>query len=213
MNYFKFAFFSAAFFMTNAHADPGLDEAISRLQHEWAIVNYQTPEDRKESAFETLVGMAHDVSIRYPDHAEPIVWEAIVMASEAKVKGGFGALGLAKNARNLLLSAEKINPNALDGSIYTTLGSLYYKVPGWPIGFGDHEKAREYLGKALKLNPNGMDPNYFYGDLMLEDGHYDEAITYLKKALAAPSRGGREVADAGRRIEIQADLKKAQESR
>ncbi|HQT26164.1 MAG TPA: tetratricopeptide repeat protein [Burkholderiales bacterium] len=213
MNYLKFAFFSAAFFMTNAQADQGLDEAISRLQHEWAIVNYQTPEDRKESAFETLVGMAHDVSLRYPDRAEPLVWEAIVLASEAKVKGGFSALGLAKDARKLLLSAERINPGALDGSIYTTLGSLYYKVPGWPIGFGDHKKAREYLDKALKLNPNGMDPNYFYGDLMLGDGNYDAAITYLRKALAAPPRVGREVADAGRRTEIQADLKKAEESR
>ena len=213
MKHLKFAFLFAAAAAVNAHADQGLDEAIVRLQHEWAIVNYKTPEDRRESAFETLAGMAQDVSQRYPQHAEPLVWQAIVLASEAKVKGGFSALGLAKDARNLLLAAEKINPNALDGSIYTTLGSLYYKVPGWPIGFGDHKQAREYLEKALKINPAGMDVNYFYGDLMLTDGNYDAAINYLKKALAAPPRPGREVADAGRRAEIQTDLKKAEESR
>ncbi len=213
MKHLKFAFLFAAAAAVNAHADQGLDEAIVRLQHEWAIVNYKTPEDRRESAFETLAGMAQDVSQRYPQNAEPLVWQAIVLASEAKVKGGFSALGLAKDARNLLLAAEKINPNALDGSIYTTLGSLYYKVPGWPIGFGDHKKAREYLEKALKMNPGGIDANYFYGDLMLTDGNYDAAINYLKKALAAPPRPGREVADAGRRAEIQIDLKKAEESR
>ncbi|MHB1300541.1 MAG: tetratricopeptide repeat protein [Burkholderiales bacterium] len=213
MKHLKFAFLFAVAVAVNAHADQGLDEAIVRLQHEWAIVNYKTPEDRKESAFETLAGMAQDVSQRYPQHAEPLVWQAIVLASEAKVKGGFSALGLAKEARNLLLAAEKINPNALDGSIYTTLGSLYYKVPGWPIGFGDHKKAREYLDKALKMNPAGIDVNYFYGDLMLADGNYDAAINYLRKALAAPPRPGREVADAGRRAEIQTDLKKAEESR
>ncbi len=213
MKHLKFAFLFAAVAAVNAHADQGLDEAIVRLQHEWAIVNYKTPEDKRDSAFATLAGMARDVSQRYPQNAEPLVWQAIVLASEAKVKGGFSALGLAKDARNLLLAAEKINPNALDGSIYTTLGSLYYKVPGWPIGFGDHKKAREYLEKALKMNPDGMDVNYFYGDLMLTDGDYDAAINYLKKALAAPSRPGREVADAGRRAEIQTDLKKAEESR
>ncbi len=213
MKHLKFAFLFAAAAAVNAHADQGLDEAIVRLQHEWAIVNYKTPEDRRESAFETLAGMAQDVSQRYPQNAEPLVWQAIVLASEAKVKGGFSALGLAKDARNLLLAAEKINPNALDGSIYTTLGSLYYKVPGWPIGFGDHKKAREYLEKALKMNPGGIDANYFYGDLMLTDGNYDAAINYLKKAMAAPPRPGREVADAGRRAEIQIDLKKAEESR
>ena len=213
MKRLKFALLFAAAAAVNAHADQGLDEAIVRLQHEWAIVNYKTPEDRRESAFETLAGMAQDVSQRYPQNAEPLVWQAIVLASEAKVKGGFSALGLAKDARNLLLAAEKINPNALDGSIYTTLGSLYYKVPGWPIGFGDHKKAKEYLEKALKMNPGGIDANYFYGDLMLTDGNYDAAINYLKKAMAAPPRPGREVADAGRRAEIQIDLKKAEESR
>ena len=196
-----------------AHADQGLDQAIQRLQHEWAIVNYQTPGDKQEAAFDTLAGMARDVAQRYPGNAEPLVWEAIILASEAKVKGGLSALGLAKDARNLLFSAEKIDPNALKGSIYTSLGSLYYKVPGWPIGFGDRKKAREYLDKALKLNPESIDANYFYGDLMLSEGHYDAAAAYLRKALAAPARPGREIADAGRRSEIQIDLKKAEESR
>ncbi len=213
MNHLKFLLLFAAFAATKAQADPGLDDAIVRIQHEWAIVNYKTPEEKKESAFETLAGMAQDVAQQYPNNAEPLVWEAIVLASEAKVKGGLSALGLAKDARKLLLDAERINPGALDGSIYTTLGSLYYKVPGWPIGFGDHKKAREYLDKALKMNPSGIDNNYFYGDLMLDDGNYDAAIAYLKKALLAPPRAGREVADAGRRMEIQTDLKKAEESR
>ena len=213
MSLAKLAVFFAALVATSAHADGGLDHAIGRIQHEWDIVNYKTPEDKRDSAFQTLAEMARDVSQRYPNHAEPMVWEAIVLASEAKVKGGFRALGLAKDARNLLLSAEKINPAVLDGSIYTTLGSLYYKVPGWPIGFGDRKKARFYLEKAMKLNPSGIDANYFYGDLMLEEGNYDAAIGYLKKALAAPLRPGREVADAGRRVEIKFDLKKAEESR
>jgi len=112
-----------------------------------------------------------------------------------------------------LLAAEKINPNALNGSIYTSLGSLYYKVPGWPIGFGDKKKAREYLEKALQLNPTGIDPNYFYADFLSGQGEYAKAVEYYKKALAAPARPGREDADAGRRQDVEEGLKTAEKKR
>ncbi len=39
-----------------------------------------------------------------------------------------------KEARASLEAALKIAPEALDGSAYTSLGSLYYQVPGWPLG-------------------------------------------------------------------------------
>ena len=138
-----------------------------------------------------------------------MVWEAIILSSYAKFAGGLSALSKAKAARDLLERAEKIDPAALNGSIYTSLGSLYYKVPRWPIGFGDKKKARAYLEKALQINPDGIDPNYFYGDFLLEQGEYAKARTYLEKALASPPRNGREDADQGRRTEVEQDLEKA----
>ena len=87
-------------------------------------------------------------------------------------------------------------------SIYTSLGTLYFKVPGWPIGFGDDDKAETYLKKALQLNPNGIDPNYFHADFLYGKHHYREAILALEKAQAAPARALRPLADSGRREEI-----------
>ncbi len=109
----------------------------------------------------------------------------------------------AGQAKDLLLSAEKIDPGALSGSIYTSLGTLYAKVPGWPIGFGDKAKAAAYLKQALAINPTGIDPNFFYGEFLADQGRDADAIDYLNRALAAPSRAGREDSDAGRRIEAQ----------
>lgn len=143
---------------------------------------------------------------QYPDRAEPLVWLGIVESSAARFKGGLGALKLAKDARQQLLAAEKIDPNALNGSIYTSLGSLYAKVPGWPIGFGDKDKARGYFQKALAINPDGIDPNYFYGDFLHDSGDDVLARKYLEKALAAPGRPGRADADAARRQEVKAAL-------
>ena len=141
---------------------------------------------------------------------EPKVWLAICLSTDAGVNGGFGALGKVKEAKALLDDAEKIDPKVLNGSVYTSLGSLYYQVPGWPIAFGNEEMAEKYLKKALAMNPDGIDPNFFYGDFLLTEDHPQEALKYLKKAKAAPARPTRPVADAGRRLEVDEAISKAQ---
>ena len=187
----------------------GLDTDLLQLQKQWAQANYATPEDEQEQAFEELVTRARALTEQYPDNAEPMVWLAIVLSTDAGVTGGLGALGKVKEARRLLDTALQIDATVLDGSAYTSLGSLYYQVPGWPIGFGDDEKAESNLKQALAINPDGIDPNYFYGDFMLEQGNYTEAVRYLEKADAAPPRPDRPLANLGRKREISTKLAQA----
>jgi len=66
-----------------------------------------------------------------------------------------------------------------------------------------------YLENYLD-NPDGIDPNYFYGDYLLKEKKTDEARRYLTKALTAPNRPGREIADSGRRRDIARDLESIQ---
>ena len=148
---------------------------------------------------------------RNHNSAEVLTWEAIILSTYAGVSGGLSALGYVEEAKEKLDKAKEINPNVLNGSIYTSLGSLYYQVPGWPVSFGDDDKAKENLNKALTINPNGIDPNYFYGDFLLSNGKYKEAINYFEKALKAPKRPGREIADKGRVIEIKNKLLEAKD--
>ena len=76
------------------------------------------------------------------------------------------------------------------------------------MGFGDDEKAEKLLKQALAINPTGIDPNFFYGDFLLDQGDKAQAKVYLDKALAAPARPGRGVAGEGRRMEIRERLAK-----
>jgi len=192
-----------------AHADSALDDAILGIQHQWAHINYEVDDNAaKNAAYTELEQQADTLITRYPDRPEPRIWKAITLSTHAGAKGGLGALGLARESRDLLLEAEKIDPRAMNGSIYTSLGSLYYKVPGWPVGFGDKKKAESMLKQALTINPEGIDPNYFYADYQFERGHYQEALTAAQKALAAPDRPGRQLADSGRRNEVRALLNK-----
>ena len=190
-----------------AHA-AGADEAVAELQHDWEVIRYQTPQAEREKRFEALSAKARKVSETYPDRAEPLVWEGIIVSSWAGEKGGLGALGHVKQAKGLYEQAIAINGKVLDGSAYNSLGVLYYKVPGWPVGFGDKAKAKELLQTALALNPKGIDPNFFYAEYLVETKQAEQPLPYLERALQAPPRPGRQVADAGRREEIRALMEK-----
>ncbi len=199
------------FSATAAAQDTDLNNGIVEIQHAWEHVHYQIPEDKQAAAYLHVEEMVDALITRYPGHAEPLVWKAIVLSTHAGAKGGLGALSMVREARDLLEQAEKIDPDALNGSIYTSLGSLYYQVPGWPISYGDDKKAEIFLKKALEINPAGIDPNYFYGDFLYRKGRYPEALTYLDKAMHAPARPNRPLADQGRREEIQAIIAKIQD--
>ena len=186
-----------------------LEDGVVALQHDWEVIRYQTPGAEREKRFEALAAKAHEFSESHPQRSEPLVWEGIIVSSFAGAKGGLGALGLAKQAKALYEGSLQIDANALDGSAYNSLGVLYYKVPGWPLGFGDKPKAQELLQKALAINPKGIDPNFFYGEYLIETGKPAEAIAYLERAVNAPPRPGRDVADAGRRAEANELLRKA----
>ena len=186
-----------------------VEDDVSQLQRGWETIKYRTPAKEQEARYQALSERAAQVVEAYPGRAEPLIWQGIIVSSLAGAKGGMGALSLVKQAKTQYEAALKIAPEALDGSAYNSLGVLYYKVPGWPIGFGDKAKARDLLQKGLALNPAGIDPNFFFGEFLVETGKADEAIPYLERALKAPPRAGREIADAGRRDEATALLAKA----
>lgn len=191
-----------------------IDAELTQLQNEWAVIKYQTPEEEKQkAAIEQLANKAAQFTARFPGKAEPLIWQGIILATKAGIDGGLGALDDAKAARASLEQAEKIDPRALNGSVYTSLGSLYHKVPGFPIGFGDDSKAKEYLEKSLAINPEGIDPNFFYGEFLYDKGDYARAQAVLERGLKAPMRAGRELADKGRAEEIRDLLAKVQKER
>lgn len=174
------------------------------MQNEWAKFNYLNSKSSKQEGLEQLLDIANEKLAIYPDQPEILIWHAIIEASYAGSLSTINptALSHVKSAKKHLEEAIEIDGDVLEGSAYTSLGSLYYQVPGWPIGFGDSEKANEYLKRGLSLNPNGIDSNFFYADFLIDKGEFEEAKAYLNKARKAPGRPGREDADQGRRIEI-----------
>ena len=181
--------------------------SVNQVRDRWAQINYQLPKPQREAAFEELLHQSEKIRQATPRDAAALIWEGIVLSSLAGEKGGMGALGLVKRARADFEAAIKLDAGALDGAAYTSLGALYYQVPGWPLGFGDDAAARTMLRKGLAIDPDGIDANYINADFLRDQKDWAGARTAFQKALAAPARPGREVADAGRRQEAQAKLK------
>lgn len=167
------------------------------------MCQYQTKgSDKQTKCFEQVITLnKQDLSAK-KDNPELMVWLAINKASLAGAEGGLSGLSQAKQAKKILEQVIEKSPETLQGSAYTSLGSLYYKVPGWPIGFGDDKKAEQLLKKALEINPNGIDSNYFYGDFLAEQGKKQQAIKYLTRAKNAAARPDRPLADQGRQQDI-----------
>lgn len=174
--------------------------AVREIQSEWAQLYYLDEFlSNNYRELQALARKANRVSHDNPQSAEALVWDAIVLSTLAEKKGGIGALSLVKEARLKLEQAEVLDPTVLGGSVYASLGSLYSKVPGWPIGFGNDKKAEKYFQKALAINPRGLDINYFFAEYLADNGEDQKALEYVEKALHAPLMEERPLADRGRR--------------
>ncbi|MCL6684486.1 tetratricopeptide repeat protein [Sphingomonas alba] len=182
---------------------------VMRINNGWAHIRYQVRD--KNAQYNQLAALekeAHQVTVKYPGKAEPLLWEGIVVSEEAARASTLKQLGLATRARDILAQAYAINPKVADGGAAMSLGVLYYKVPGWPIGFGSTAKAQRYFQEALAEDPRGLDNNFFFGDFLSQEGHKAAAKQYLQRALQAPANPDRPVWDAGRRAEVKALLAK-----
>jgi tetratricopeptide (TPR) repeat protein len=176
---------------------------VREIQSEWARLYYMDEFLNKNyRELQALADQADLLAQDHPQNAEALVWDAIVLSTLAEKKGGLGALSLVKKARLKLEQAEAIDPEVLGGSVYASLGSLYSKVPGWPIGFGNDTKAEKYFRKALAINPQGLDINYFFAEYLVDQGNDVMALEHIERALQAAPMADRPLADQGRRQQV-----------
>ena len=190
-----------------------LNAEILQIARSWAHIKFEMQDkDAQQKRIAELAKQAAALVAKYPGRAEPIIWQGILlsegasMASEAHSM--FTARSLAYEARDVLLKAEKIDPRALDAGAPTSLGVLYYRVPSFPIAFGDTDKARAYLEEAIRNAPDGLDANYFYGDFLIQQHDYADGVRVWKHALSLPAHPERPLWDQSRRLVMEQQLAK-----
>lgn len=202
------------FFAQQVSALPNSDlKIIQDVKDEWETTFYTLPQEQQEPILKTLSMKADTLIQRYPNAAEPYLVAGLIQCSLAANEGGFSALGRVKKARQYVQDAMAKDPLAMDGSGYVILGNLYYRLPGWPISFGDNKVARSYLETAIRLYPEGLDANYFFGDFLLDEGDTAAALPYLEKAEKAPVRAQSRLSDMKLKDELKVSLRNAREGK
>lgn len=74
-----------------AAAQPGTpDDLVRDIQERWAEIKYSQPEKQRAALFHELAEQAHRISAAHPNHVPALVWEGIVVSSEAGARGGRG---------------------------------------------------------------------------------------------------------------------------
>jgi tetratricopeptide (TPR) repeat protein len=198
---------TVGFRMLPAQAVDAADAEVHRLQSTWEAIKFSVPEGDEQTRQMNALGEDADaVASKFPDRSEVLIWDGIITSERASMASAFSALGLAKAARDLLERAYKMAPAKLDAGATTSLGVLYYRVPGFPIGFGDKVKARQLLEQAVKLAPTGLDAWYFYADFLYEQQEYPKAADAFRHALSLPQHPDRPLWDKNRRLVIEERL-------
>lgn len=193
--------------------EKNLSKELTEIKNGWAVAKYKTEgKEAQLAALGKLEQQSFALTEKYPTNADAKVWYAAILSTEASIIEGLSALPKVKEAKKQLEAAIAIDSSVEQGYGHTSLGALYGRVPGWPIAFGDKNKAEQHFKKALTLDPASIDANFYYGDFLIRQKDYAAAIPVLEKAVKAPNRAGRKIADDGRRAEAKKLLEEAQEN-
>lgn len=179
---------------------------IFSLKNRWENTVTQMPANQREETLKALASEAEQLARQYPNEADVLIWQGIVLASYARERGGLGALGTAGDARDALERAVEIDPTGGNGSAYVTLGALYDRAPGRPIGFGNSDTAERMFQRALEIRPDGIDVNYYYAAFLKEEGNNQAAREHAQRAVNGTARESRQVSDEALRRDAQALL-------
>ncbi|WP_458525286.1 hypothetical protein [Onishia taeanensis] len=183
-------------------------ESLHALIARFERIGTEGSEEAQVKALEAIAGELRALGKRYPNEAELLVWQGIVLASEARAKGGVAALGLAKEAREVLERAITLDPEGYKGSAYVTLGALYDRAPGWPLAFGDDAVAERMFERALSIRPEGIDVHFYFATFLQEEGRLDDARRHLERAIDGQVRPARATTDAALREQARRRLAK-----
>lgn len=176
---------------------------VFSLKNRWENTVTEMPQNQRENTLKALASEAEALAEQYPNEAEVLIWQGIVLASYARERGGLGALGIAGDARDALERAIEIDPQGGNGSAYVTLGALYDRAPGRPLGFGNSSTAEHMFQRALEIRPDGIDVNYYYAAFLKEEGNTQAAREHAERAVNGDARDNRQASDEALRQDAQ----------
>jgi len=142
---------------------------------------YVLPPDKKEKAVKLGLKFSEETTSLFPRDPDGWLWKGSFLGLYGLMKGVLNVLNLAPRGLSYLLKAYKLDKTYLHGEPAIVLAKTLYKLPHFPVSYGDPEKARKLLSEAISIDP---DFPYGYVDLAeLEayEGNTLAALSYLTR--------------------------------
>jgi hypothetical protein len=193
-------------FAAAAQAAPS-DELIRPIQDRWAEIKYRSPAKQQADLYNELSEKVRQISAANPNFPPALIWEGIVVSSEAGARGGLGGLSLAKDAKKVLeesLKLDEKSPQRL--RLYQPRRALR-QGSRLAAGLRRQEKSRGAFPQVPERQPGRDRPELLLRRVPDRPGARRRRPQLSGKSAQAAPRPGRELADQGRRQEIQALLK------
>ena len=150
------------------------------IEKEWISSNHEFNIDNQIKKLEQLFVKTNEIKIQN-NEPELHYWKGVILSSLASANGGLTGLSYAKEAKLELEAAISIKENTMDGLALSRLGVLYSKVPSWPIGFSDKNKAEQYFKKSMNLNKESIEPILYWLEYLKREERTSEIISYIDK--------------------------------
>lgn len=186
-------------------------EALWRLAraYEW-VGRYAAPADQGE-LFATAVAYAERAVEAAPDGVNGRYWYALTIGRLGETRGILRSLSAAGEMRRELEIVLELAPD--HAGAHFALGMLYYKLPGWPLSFGDNNRALEYMTAAVELAPDNTTYRLGLAELLLDMRRRDDAIALLEAVIEMPLTPDEPVESAEDKIKAQELLARYRSSR
>lgn len=176
-------------------------EVLWRLAraYEW-VGRYAVPTEQADW-FATAVAYAERAVETHPGGVDGRYWHALTLGRLGETQGVLRSLSVVSEMRRELETVLELAPD--HAGAHFALGMLYYRLPGWPLSFGDNNRALEYMTAAVELAPDNTTYRLGLAELLLDMRRRDEAIALLEAILEMPLTPGEPVESAEDKIRAQ----------
>lgn len=120
------------------------------------------------------------------DEVVALYWKAIAMGKLSEECGILNALRMTRPMEKLFLRVIELDETYDNAGGHKALGRMYFRLPGFPISFGNKKKALHHFEKALDLYPHDIIARAFYAEALYDMGKKQEALQLAEAVLATP---------------------------
>ena len=160
-----------------------LNEFLWRLRFEYSLIFWDIlPPGEKGEFARIAYAWGKKWTRLMPADPEGWLMRGLFLGAVAVSIGTLNALYFANNGKKFVEKGYILGNGLLKAFAAGLLGRLYFKLPPFPLSFGNPDKAAIFLKEAISLDPATIYYHVFLAELLAYQEKTDEALEILNAA-------------------------------